>query len=172
MRNYNNSYNYNNDIILSALYAVKDYITISDFAIECGFSPESIMKYRRDKLTPSHVFIKAKGQATRVDRNWFNRRWTFQAEVKMFNQEVYYLLEKDFSVLEMARTISAVSQATVQELASYIQYILFVRHDGNLGVGLLPAAYAVYRYGHRIERRLKHNGTSIERILDIRAGLC
>jgi len=172
MCNYNRSYNHSNDIILSALYAVKDYITISDFALECGFSPESIMKYRRDKLTPPYVFSKIKGQVARVDRNWFNRRWEFQDKVKMFNQEVYYLLEQDFSVSEMARTISAVSQATVQELSSYIQYILFVSHDGKLGVGLLPAAYAVYRYGNRIERRLKHNGTSIEKILDIRAGLC
>ncbi len=161
-----------NGTFMSALHDVKDYLVISDFARVSGYSPESIMRYRREKLVPDYVFNKKEGQAARVDKNWFERRWAFQHQVKMYNQEVYYLLEENFCTLEMARTIERVSRATMSELTSYLQYTLFKRLDGKLGVGLSPAEYAVYRYGHAIDRRLKHNGTSITKILDIRAGLC
>jgi len=138
-------------------------IPIEDFTSKYGVGKGALwVKISQDKL-PREVMI-GKGI---VNHSWFLRRWQFQNYVKEANQSLVYLLEENFSLSEIAKTITSRYGGNTDSIREFMDKGLFALQgeDIKIATKVHKNSWLVFKYFKAVERRLKRKGTSIEKIL-------
>ena len=105
-----------------------------------------------------------------VNEAWFIRRFKFMDYVREMNQSLVYLLEEDFSIEEISRTIVAKYGGKQTSIREYMNHTLFsIKGDEvKIATRVHSRARRVFKYAKFIDNKLKRQGSSIEKMLDLR----
>ncbi len=105
-----------------------------------------------------------------VNEAWFIRRFKFMDYVREMNQSLVYLLEEDFSIEEISRTIVAKYGGKQTSIREYMNHTLFsIKGDEvKIATRVHQRAWTVFKYAKLIDNKLKRKGSSIEDILNKR----
>ncbi len=105
-----------------------------------------------------------------VNEAWFKRRWKFMNYVKELNQSLVYLLEEDFSIEEISRTITDRYGGKQTSIREYMNNTLFALQGEEVKIAtrVHERAWLVFKYAKLINNKLKRRGSSIEAVLNKR----
>ncbi len=105
-----------------------------------------------------------------VNEAWFLRRFAFMNYVKELNQSLVYLLEEEFSLVEISKTITKRYGGNDTSVREYMSKGLFALQgeDVKIATKVHRNAWIVFKYAKLVNNKLKRRGTSIDAVLDKR----
>ncbi len=141
-------------------------INIEDFSSKYNVSRNAIWVKISNGSFPKEIMLN-KGI---VNEAWFLRRWAFIRYVQETNQDLIYLLEEEFSLVEIAKTIAKKYNKGDTSIKEYLSHALFCTPGENIKIAtkVHSRAWSVFKYANLINNKLKRRGTSIEKMLDKR----
>ncbi len=141
-------------------------IGIIDFSDKYNVGRGALWVRVSNKTLPKEVML-GKGV---VNEAWFLRRWSFMNTVREMNQSLVYLLEEEFSLVEISKTIAKRYGGSDTSIKEYLVHTLFsIKGDEvKIATRVHQRAARVFKYARFIDNKLKRQGSSIEKMLDAR----
>jgi len=141
-------------------------ISVADFTRKYDVCKDAIFVRISTGTLPRSVMI-GKGI---INESYFLRRFAFMNHVKELNQSMVYLLETEFTIEDISRTITKLYGGKQTSIREYMNNTLFALQgeDVKIATTVRDRAWIVFKYARRIDNKLRKRGLSIDKILDAR----